>query len=232
MLSNETPLVIDGVWGVNTEDAYGKASYGVKMAIAKVMSIFNVPNVQFLRDVAGYTELQDALARQRLTKGVPSTSIIQQAIDNANEPQALWRLSAESERRLTETVMTEEHGPRQVHPDLVKVIRRAAALSVVPFVVYEGVRTKAKQQEYMKVRVNGKRVTWTMNSPHRTGHAVDIVPLRNGRPVWDWSLINQLRPYIERAAKECGVKLTWGGSWHDKPDGPHWELDRKVYQWT
>jgi len=34
---------------------------------------------------------------------------------------------------------------------------------------------------------------------------------------------------VKAAAKAEGVTLVWGGDWKGFPDGPHFELDRKVY---
>jgi peptidoglycan L-alanyl-D-glutamate endopeptidase CwlK len=34
---------------------------------------------------------------------------------------------------------------------------------------------------------------------------------------------------MKAAAAEEGVALVWGGDWKRFPDGPHFELDRRVY---
>jgi peptidoglycan L-alanyl-D-glutamate endopeptidase CwlK len=34
---------------------------------------------------------------------------------------------------------------------------------------------------------------------------------------------------MQTAADELGVAIVWGGRWRSFPDGPHHELDRKVY---
>ena len=64
---------------------------------------------------------------------------------------------------------------RGVHPDLVKVVKRAIHLTKVDFKVIEGKRTEACQRQLV---VNGK--SQTMNSRHLTGHAVDCAPLVAG----------------------------------------------------
>lgn len=106
-----------------------------------------------------------------------------------------------------------------VHPDLVRVVKRAAELSPVPFVVLEGLRTKGRQKELFD-----KRATKTMNSRHLTGHAVDLAPTVGGVVSWDWPLYHQLAPVVKQAASELGVALDWGGDWRTFKDGPHWEL--------
>jgi hypothetical protein len=75
-----------------------------------------------------------------------------------------------------------------------------------------------------------------MNSRHLTGHAVDLVPIGpNGKAAFDWPLYDKLGPAVKAAAEKEGVALDWGGDWTSFKDGPHFELDRKVYpegDWT
>jgi hypothetical protein len=69
-----------------------------------------------------------------------------------------------------------------------------------------------------------------MNSRHLTGHAVDLVPIGpNGKAAFDWPLYDRLGPAVKEAAAKEGVALTWGGDWSSFRDGPHFELNRKVY---
>lgn len=111
-----------------------------------------------------------------------------------------------------------------VHPDLVRVMKRAIACSTIDFSVIEGVRTLAKQKQYMAAGA-----TRTMNSRHLTGHAVDVAPYVGGQIRWDWPLYHQLAPVIKKAALELEVPITWGGDWRSFKDGPHWELPWKAY---
>lgn len=109
-----------------------------------------------------------------------------------------------------------------VHPDLVRVIRRATAASKVPFAVVEGLRTLERQKQ---LRVAG--ATKILHSRHITGHAVDLVPLVNGKARWDWPLYHRLAPVIRAAARAEHVSLEWGGNWKSFPDAPHWQLPHK-----
>jgi len=107
-----------------------------------------------------------------------------------------------------------------VHPDLVRVVKRALELSEVDFTVIEGLRTKERQAELLK-----QGFTKTMNSRHIIGQAVDIVPL----PV-DWN--NKARfglvaAAMKKAAAELGVKITWGGDWRSFVDLPHYQIEVK-----
>lgn len=110
-----------------------------------------------------------------------------------------------------------------VHPDLVRVLKRAIKLTPVDFSVVEGVRTRKRQAELFAAGASK-----TMNSRHLTGHAVDIAPYVAGSIRWDWPLFHQIAPAMKQAAQELGVPVVWGGDWRFK-DGPHWELDRRKY---
>lgn len=112
-----------------------------------------------------------------------------------------------------------------VHPDLVKVIKRAIELTDQDFTVLEGRRTLKKQKLLVK-----RGASRTMNSRHLTGHAVDIAPLDpTGKVTWRWPAYHKLAPVVKQAAKECGVDVEWGGDWRSFKDGPHWQLPWKKY---
>ena len=124
-----------------------------------------------------------------------------------------YQLSQRSEARLV-----------GVHPDLVKVVRRALELSTVDFAVVEGLRTSARQKELVAAGASQ-----TMNSRHITGHAVDLAPYIAGAIRWDWPPFHDIAKAMKAAAAELGVTIVWGGDWVSFKDGPHWELSRKVY---
>lgn len=111
-----------------------------------------------------------------------------------------------------------------VHPDLVRVIKKAAAMSGLDFTVLEGLRTSARQKQ-----LYDQGATKTMNSRHLTGHAVDIAPMLGGTVRWDWPLYDQLAATVKAAAKAENVPIQWGGDWKTFKDGPHWELPWKAY---
>lgn len=115
------------------------------------------------------------------------------------------------------------------HPDLVAVIKRAAALSDIDFTVLEVLRTQARQRELV-----AKGASKTMNSRHLAGpdgksRAVDIAPLDGGQVSWAWPLYHKLAPIIKQAAKDLNVPIEWGGDWRTFKDGPHWQLPWKQY---
>jgi peptidoglycan L-alanyl-D-glutamate endopeptidase CwlK len=112
-----------------------------------------------------------------------------------------------------------------VNPALVKVVRRALEITTVDFIVIEGVRTQARQNELVAA---GK--SKTKDGRHLTGHAVDLFPVGG-----DWDNYKCWLPVLDavhQAGAELGIKLRFGITWtanpHDKParflDAPHVEL--------
>ena len=47
--------------------------------------------------------------------------------------------------------------------------------------------------------------------------------------MYAWPLYHKLAPVIKAAAANEKVAIVWGGDWRSFKDGPHWELDRRVY---
>ncbi|RZJ16497.1 MAG: M15 family peptidase [Brevundimonas sp.] len=111
-----------------------------------------------------------------------------------------------------------------VHPDLVRVVEDAIAITPIDFMITEGLRTAQRQAAL--VRAGGSR---TLKSRHLTGHAVDVAALVGGQVRWDWPLYARIAAVFKAAAARRRVALVWGGDWRTLKDGPHFELDRKVY---
>ncbi len=127
-----------------------------------------------------------------------------------------------------------------VHPDLVRVVKKAAALSSLDFTVLEGLRTEERQKQLMDLGA-----TKTLNSRHLTGYAVDLSPMVGGTVRWDWPLYHQLAEVVRSASVSENVPIRWGGTWkllsaingpvtakvlsRSLPDGPHFELPRASY---
>lgn len=111
-----------------------------------------------------------------------------------------------------------------VNHNLVAVVRRAAEISDLEFVVIEGLRTMERQ-----IKLKEAGASQTLNSRHLTGHAVDLAAVVDGEVRWDWPLYDYLSKVMKLAATELGVVLVWGGDWTTLKDGPHFELDRTTY---
>lgn len=106
-----------------------------------------------------------------------------------------------------------------VHTDMQKVVQRAAeilAAKGIKIRCQEGLRTTAVQAQYV---ANG--TSWTMNSRHLTGHAVDLLPLvdidRDGKveleEMYSWQMAFEVAAAMKRAAVELNVPIVWGGVW-------------------
>ncbi len=111
-----------------------------------------------------------------------------------------------------------------VHPDLVKVVKLAAANAETEFIVTEGLRTAARQSELF-----AKGATHTMKSRHLTGHAIDLAAMLGGEVRWDWPLYDLLAHQMKAAAKSLAVPIEWGGDWVTFKDGPHFQLPFAQY---
>lgn len=142
-----------------------------------------------------------------------------------------------------------------VHPLLAETVRACYAMSPLQLVVLEGLRTKEKQREYVKIGASR-----TLDSRHLTGHAIDLGVMDGLEVSWHWPLYYRLAILMRQAAEVTGAILVWGGVW-DRPmidytrscaeevrlygnrwrashrgegggpllDGPHYELARGVY---
>lgn len=136
-----------------------------------------------------------------------------------------------------------------VHPDLVKVVNKAADITSQPFIVVEGLRDIERQK---KLVASG--ASKTMRSRHLTGHAVDLVAFidmdgsgdftKPDNIRWDWPLTFKIAEAMRDAAKEVGVLVEWGGTWkllntatkldnsvlsRTFADGPHFQLPWASY---
>ena len=114
-----------------------------------------------------------------------------------------------------------------VHPDLVRVMRRALELSEVDFMITEGLRTRQRQEALLR---DGK--SKTMRSRHLTGHAVDVAAWIEGKVSWDWPHYEVIARAAKQAGAELGVPVEWGGDWTSFKDGPHFQLPRSTYPET
>jgi len=120
----------------------------------------------------------------------------------------MFHLSEKSLRRL-----------QGVHPDLVKVVKRAIELTTQDFTVLEGLRSRERQQQLYN---DGK--SQTLNSKHLYGKAVDLGVLKDGTVTWDKDAYQKLSVCVKQAASELNVNIRWGGDFRSFYDGPHFEL--------
>ena len=87
------------------------------------------------------------------------------------------------------------------------VVSRAIQLTEVDFVVIEGLRSIARQQELVR-----QGASQTMNSKHITGDAVDLAAW-NGTIRWEMPFYFKIAEAVKSAAIENNVAIRWGGAW-------------------
>ncbi len=121
-----------------------------------------------------------------------------------------------------------------VHPDLIKVVNRAAEITDTPFIITEGLRTIERQKKLVAAGASQ-----TLRSRHLTGHAIDVAAFvdmdgsgdytRGDNIRWDWPLYSRIAAVMKSAAFHVNIPIEWGGDWTSLKDGPHFQLPWKSY---
>lgn len=116
-----------------------------------------------------------------------------------------------------------------VHPDLVRVTKRAIELTTIDFSVTEGVRTTTRQLELV-----GQGKSTTENSKHLLqstgyGHAIDVAAWLNGQINWTNRIYGPIVQAFITAAIEEEVQLRFGHLWVGFLDSVHIELNSDYY---
>lgn len=141
-----------------------------------------------------------------------------------------------------------------VRSDMGRVVNMAIGISEVDFTVFDGIRSAPEQRALYKrgaSQIDGyTRIGKHQKQADGYGHAVDLVPWINGKPVWDWDAIYLIADAMVTSARFLKVPLRWGGCWQTVNDlqgapenwvaayvnrklkagkrafndGPHWEL--------
>lgn len=116
-----------------------------------------------------------------------------------------------------------------VHPDLVKVFRRAHQLADPKPICTCGPRTLAEQKRL--VAKGASRTLRSRHIPARNGfsHAIDVAFIFGKTVRWDWPLYKKFADTMKQAARELGVSIEWGGDWATFKDGPHFQLPWNKY---
>lgn len=101
-----------------------------------------------------------------------------------------------------------------VHPDLIRVAKRAIEITKVDFGVTCGMRS-VKEQE----RLVADGASQTMNSKHlpqhdKYSHAIDVLAYIGSRHSWELNLYDEIADAMRQAAIELDVQIRWGAAWH------------------
>lgn len=173
-----------------------------KQNIKKMQTFLKAAGL-YTDDIDGIPGENTVLAVQAATNVIckPSEPTVSAPVVPDVEPPKLasYLLSEQSLQRL-----------KGVHPDLVKVVKRAIQITEMDFAVNEGLRTVERQRQLVK-----SGASQTMKSNHLTGRAVDLVPTPDGGPMnWnDWGNYYVMATAMRKAAEELSVKVRWGGCW-------------------
>lgn len=114
-----------------------------------------------------------------------------------------------------------------VHPNLVKIVKKAIEISEIDFMVVEGLRTLETQKEYVKKGVSKTLDSYHLKQKSGYGHAVDLAPIQDGKIDWNnIAQFNMVAKAMNQAAKEYGVDIVHGGDWKTFKDYPHYQISR------
>lgn len=112
-----------------------------------------------------------------------------------------------------------------VHPDLVALSDKALLLSTIDFGISEGLRSIKRQKI-----LYDSGATWTLNSRHLDGHAIDVFAWIDGEVRWDWPCYYEIYEAFRRASIALAIEFEWGGHWKGRQkDGPHFQLPWLTY---
>ena len=117
-----------------------------------------------------------------------------------------------------------------VHPDLVRVAKRAIEKSRIDFGIAEGVRSMDRQ---LALKSEGK--TTIEKSQHLIqshtgyGHAIDVFAYVNGKANWQRKYYGPIIQTFITEAATLGVQLRFGHLWKNFNDSPHIELNPRFY---
>ncbi len=143
-------------------------------------------------------------------------------IDHANE-EPTWRAWATVENytygkdRGSIPMITDLNALHPYFRDRIQELMEVAKKQGIELVVVESFRTHAKQAEYFGM---GRKYTRSKggNSKHQYGMAVDLVPIVDGKAVWDNTVLwRKIGVIGER------LGLRWGGRWRAPYDPAHFE---------
>lgn len=80
------------------------------------------------------------------------------------------------------------------------------------------VMTHDKALQYAKPKES--KITWTLNSKHLDGLAIDVIPYRNKKAIWN-AKDSQTKKIIS-TMKKYGFEA--GANWSKNPDSPHFQI--------
>lgn len=117
----------------------------------------------------------------------------------------------------------------KVHPDLCRIVRRAAQISTQRFIVIHGIRTP--EEEAANVAKGASQTMHSRHLPNKDGVAcaVDVMATINNAADWAAKDYQPIAAAMLSAAHELGLLVSWGGDWKTLKDWGHFELPWAAY---
>lgn len=112
-----------------------------------------------------------------------------------------------------------------LHPYIAFAVEKAILITDQDFGVLSGVRTNAQQSRlYDQGRTTeGSKVTWTMDSYHQYGLAVDLVAYVDGKYTWELKYYTAIVKAMKEVIADYNLPIEHGFDMWEK-DWPHWQL--------
>lgn len=114
---------------------------------------------------------------------------------------------------------------KNVHPDLVLLMKESIKNSPYDFAIIEGRRSPERQRMLYN---EGK--SKTLLGRHIEGMAIDFMAYTaDGKGTWEHKYYRSIVDHIKLKAAELKTEIICGLDWRSFVDGPHVELDRRKY---
>lgn len=119
-----------------------------------------------------------------------------------------------------------------MNPILAFAVTKAIERTEQDFGIFSkgGVRSQRVQDElYAQGRTKpGNKVTWTRNSKHCSGNAVDLVAFVDGKPNWESKYYTEIEIAMKNVIRDYALDIDWGFDLWGK-DYPHWQISHSDY---
>ena len=116
-----------------------------------------------------------------------------------------------------------------VHPDLVRVAKRAIEISPIDFGITDGVRSQTRQLELVGQGKSHDEDSQHLLKSSGYGHAIDVYAWVNSKMNWTNRTYGPIVQAFFTAAIEEEVQIRAGHLWLGLHDSVHIELSRDYY---
>jgi peptidoglycan L-alanyl-D-glutamate endopeptidase CwlK len=117
-----------------------------------------------------------------------------------------------------------------VHPDLVRVAKKAIKLSKMDFGVTCGARSYAEQVELVKTGASHDLHSLHVLQEDGYAHAIDVAAWFNGRISWNNAHYGPIVQAFIEASNSLEIQLEFGHLWPRFQDSVHIQLNPKYHK--